>query len=359
MNWNFLANKYNQLTAKILVVTIVVVALLRVGFVEAAAPTLMLDTLDRIKISESATHSLSMTLPGAGITPANTGTLLITYTGFGSDFAGTPVVTCGTGTATAGFATNVLTLTSGATACSGTLTVTPFTGTNPGSAGSYTISVATGVGGAGIGGQFAIAIVDDDQVVVSATVESSITFNVGTQAAPGSTCTGSFAGNGGSLDLGTLTTGAITSSDVSSVNHICSRVSTNASNGVNVTVESLNASLQSVSVPADYIPSATAAMAAGTANYGLCASATRRGMDTTDPVGAMPAAVSPFIASCVEDTAAGSVGALTISPQIVWATSGPVANAYYNLVIKAAISGTIPAHNDYADTLTFVATGTF
>jgi hypothetical protein len=100
-------------------------------------------------------------------------------------------------------------------------------------------------------------------------------------------------------------------------------------------------------------------MTVGTANYGLCASATRKGLDATTPVGVTPAAVSPFIASCVENTAAGSVGALTTSAQLVWATTGPVSNGFYNMILKAAVSATTPAHNDYADTLTFIATGTF
>ena len=356
MNWF----TRNRSVIKIILAAFVVTSLMRIDMASAATPTLMLDTLDRLKVGVNATHSLSMTLPGSGITPANTGTLVITYTGFGTDFAGSPVVTCGNGGAAASFGTNVLTITSGATPCSGTLTVTPFTGTNPTpTAGSYPISVATGVGGAGISGQFAITIVNDDQVTISASVDSTITFNVGSQTAGGANCSGAFSDDGGSLALGTLAAGAITSSDVSGVKHICSRLSTNAASGATVTVKSLNGSLKSASNGSHTIPSATAAMAVGTANYGLCASDTRKGKDTTVPVGATPAAASPFIASCAENTAAGSVGALTTSPQAVWAASGPVSNAYYNMIIKAEISGTTPAHNDYADTLTFVATGTF
>lgn len=325
----------------------------------ASQPTLMKDTLDRVKISVSASHSLSMTLPGSGITPGTSGTLVVTYTNFGSDFAGSPTVTCGAGTATAGFATNVLTLTSGVTPCSGTLTVSPFTGTNPSTAGSKTITVATGSGTGNISGSFAIAIVTDDQVSVTASIDPSITFNVGAQVAPSSGCTGTFAGNGGTVALGTLTTLVITSSDVSSINHICTRVSTNATSGAIVTVKSANASLKSTSTPGDAIPSATAAMAAGTSNYGLCASATVKGKDVTVPVGADPTGQAPFIASCAADTAAGSVGALTTAAQTVWSVTGAVQNGFYLLVLKAAISGTQPAHSDYGDTLTFVATGTF
>jgi hypothetical protein len=100
-------------------------------------------------------------------------------------------------------------------------------------------------------------------------------------------------------------------------------------------------------------------MAIGTANYGLCASDTVTGLSSTTPAGIAPVRLAPFMASCAANTAAGSVGALTTGTQNVWSTTGPTSNGFYNMVIKAAISGTIPAHNDYSDTLTFIATGTF
>lgn len=320
----------------------------------AAAPTLLKDTLSTLKTSTSATHSLSMTLPAGGITTGNT--LTVTYTGFSADFAGSPTVTCGAGTATAGFATNVLTLTGGGTACTGTLTVTPYTGTNPGSAGSKTITLA---GSAGITGTFAIAIVTDDQVSITASIDPSITFNVGAEAS-GTPCATTFAGNGGTVALGTLTTGAVASSDASSVNHICSRVTTNAGSGATVTVKSLNAALKSTGTPADTIASGTATLVGGTSGYGLCAGSAGgdSGKDTTTPTGASPARSAPFNgASC---TASGhDVGALTTGAQNVWTLAAASQNAFFRMYVKAAISGTVPAHSDYADTLTFVATGTF
>jgi len=50
---------------------------------------------------------------------------------------------------------------------------------------------------------------------------------------------------------------------------------------------------------------------------------------------------------------------LTTNAQNVWSISAASQNAFARLYVKAAISGTVPAHTDYADTLTFVATGTF
>ncbi len=330
------------------------VSLFRVSLAFAASPTEVSDVLDRLKVGVSAVHSLGMTLPAGGITTGNT--LTVTYTDFSADFAGAPTVTCGVGSAAAALAGRTLTLTGGATACTGALTVTPFTGTNPAAAGS---SIVVMGGTAGIAGRFAVAIVAEDHVSIAGSIDPTITFNVGAQAPFGANCDGSYSGNGGTLALGSLTTTAVASSDVGVVNHICSRVSTNASGGVGVSVRSLYGALRSGIHPADLIPSSTGVMAAGTANYGLCASATRRGMDATDPVGAMPTALAPFAADCPENTAAGSVGILRTTAQNVWSTSGPVANGYHNMIIKAAISDATPANNDYADTLTFIATGTF
>jgi hypothetical protein len=347
--------KVKRLLGKALTVATLVAAAMQFNAAPAFAgtPTLLKDTLDTVKVSVSATHSLSMTLPTGGITTGNT--LTVTYTSFGTDFAGAPTVSCGAGTATAGFATNVLTLTGGGTACTTTLTVTPFTGTNPGSAGSYPITLA---GTAGITGSFAIAIVTNDAVSITASVDPTITFNVGAQASA-TACDGTFSGNGGTVALGTLTTSAVTSSDASSVPHVCTRVTTNAANGAIVTVKSLNAALKSTSVPGDTIPSATATpLATSTRGYGLCGgSSSDSGKDTTTPTGSTPVAASPFNGTCTSTD--HNIGALTTSPQTVWSIAGASQNAYFRLYVKAGVSGTVPAHNDYTDSLTFVATGTF
>lgn len=347
-------NKIFNLVAKFTAIATILASIMTVSPASAAAATNMKDTMSRLKASVTGvTHVVTMTLP-AGTT---NGDLTLTYPAGFANFAftsGTCSPSGGTVTNN-GTATNVVNVTLTGCAAADTLTIN-FTGDNSASTGSQTVSVA---GTSTVTGQYAVTIVSDDQVSVTATVDPSITFNVGAQAPLAVTCDGTFSGNGGTVALGILTTGAVTSSDVSGVDHICTRVSTNASGGVTVTVKSANASLKSTSVATDLIPSATAAMAAGTANYGLCASDTVTGLDTTTPSGNAPTRQAPFNGSCAADTAAGSVGALTTSAQNVWTTAGVVANGFYNLVLKAAISGTTAAHNDYTDTLTFVATATF
>ncbi len=317
----------------------------------AATATAMKDVMDRNKVGVVAVgHSVTMTLP----TGTFNGTLVLTYTNF-TAFAGTPTGTCASGTLGSGTASsNAATITlTGCTA--GALTLTSFTGTNPASPGSNLVTLS---GSAGLTGSFAVTTVTDDQIAVTASIDPSITFNVGAQAAA-TACDGTFAGNGGSVALGTLTTGAVASSDASSVQHICTRVTTNAGSGMAVSVKSLNAALQSVAVSGDKINSATATLVAGTSGYGLCAGSAGgdSGRDATTPAGAVPTDIAPFSSTCTSTV--HNVGALTTSAQNVWNTSSAVANGFYRLYVKAAISGTVPAHTDYADTLTFVATGTF
>jgi hypothetical protein len=392
-------NAFIQFIAKVTAAATIVSMFATVVPVRAATLTTMKDTMTRVKISSDADHTIEFVSP-TGV-ESSTDTIIVEFDVPGTTFDLTGIVfgdidleegssgTCSTATftdrtlaaaAAAGTwgvavntTTDTITLTAPTDAPTGGITAgrcvrikvgtnadTPSAGTNqinnPSTAGSYTIGFS---GTFGDTGTIAVGIVDDDQVTVTASVDPSLTFNVGAQAPAAATCTTAFSGNGGTVALGTLSTASVTSSDVGGVNHICTRASTNATNGLTVTVKSLNGNLKSTSVPADTIPSASGAMAAGTANYGLCASDTVTGLTVTTPAGAAPARQAPFNGSCAADTAAGTVGALTTSAQTVWSTADAVANGFYTLVIKAAISGTIPAHNDYTDTLTFVATGTF
>lgn len=147
------------------------------------------------------------------------------------------------------------------------------------------------------------------------------------------------------VPLGTLSTSSVTTA---ASYRICVRVTANASGGVVVEGRSLNAALKSTSVPADTIPSATSTLTAGTRGYGFCSSQAVNGFT----------AHSPFNGSC--DTSSGhAVGGITTTDQTLWSASAPVNNAYGELLTKASISATVPAHNDYVDTLTLTVTGTY
>jgi hypothetical protein len=318
---------------------------------QAAGTTAASDTLDRLMQGVTAAHTLVLVLGAGGITG---GPMTVTYTGFGT-ITGTPTATCTAGTATVAVATNVLTVTSGGTDCTGTLTVTGFSAPNPATAGSYPVQAVGGT----VTGSFAIAIVTNDQVAVTASVAPTITFNVGAQLT--TACDASFAGNGGTVNLGALTVGAVNSSDVTAgVAHICTRVSTNATSGVIVTVRSASAlGLVSASVPGDQINALGGPIVAGTEKYGLCADATIHGDTLTAPAGFAPVAVAPFVTPTCTAASVTNVGPLTATPTPIWITTGPVTNGFYQLNVAAAVSGSTRSHNDYVDTLTFVATGTF
>jgi hypothetical protein len=354
LNMNY---KTKNFFAKILTVAVIAVSVFQFGSLPALAATFtatgISDVMSRDQVNiTGVTHSVSMTLPSGG---PFSGTLILTNANF-TGFAGTATGSCAGGTVTGtSSSANVETVTLGGSGCSaGALTITNFTGTNPSGAGSNTVTLT---GTANIVGSFAVTTVTLDQVTVSATVNPTITFNVGTQAS-GTACSGSYSGNGGTVGLGTLTTGAVATSENGSINNICSRLTTNAGTGAVVTVQSLNSGLKSGS---DTIASATATLVAGTSGYGVCDSSiggsSETGKDSTTPISASPTAVGTFASSCT--ASAHSVGALTSSPQTIWNVSAASSNAYYKILVKAAISGTVPAHSDYADTLTFIATGTF
>jgi hypothetical protein len=154
--------------------------------------------------------------------------------------------------------------------------------------------------------------------------------------------------------LGTLTTAAAVGSNESGIYSIWPNISTNASGGAAVTVVSANGALKSTAVPGDTIPSATAAMANGTANYGICIKS------VTQTSGATLTKGSPFPSATCTTTATGNtVGAVTTSPQSLLTAASPINLGIAEVMVDAENSAATPAHSDYGDTLTFIATGTF
>jgi len=336
---------FNRIAAGVTAVATVGTMFLTVAPAQAVGLTSTKDTLSREKVSvASVAHTLVTTLP-----TVSTGTVIqLDYEtpGFSSLSQNGATGSCASGTCTLTVsATGVLiTCTSGP--CSGLFTQSgTWTGTNPGSAGSKSITYAQ-TSGDPVSGTFAIPIVDDDQVTVTATVSPSITFDIDTAT----TDTESAAPY--TVPLGALTTAAVSGSD-GSINSIWLDLDTNASGGAVITVLSANSSLKSTAVPGDTIPSASAQMSAGTANYGLCVSTltTSTGSATS---------VSPFTDVQCDTTPAGNiVGGLTGSTQNLITTTAAVTAMRARILVDAAITALTAAHNDYTDTLTFIATGTF
>jgi hypothetical protein len=125
-------------------------------------------------------------------------------------------------------------------------------------------------------------------------------------------------------------------------------------------VKSLYGELRSVSVTEDAIPSADALpLDPDTEGYGMCVGSglSDTGLDVTTPAGSSPVPASPFSGSC--SSSAHYIGGLTGGTQTLWTLTGPSQNAFARVYLKAGISSITPAHDDYTDTLTFIATATY
>ena len=206
-----------------------------------------------------------------------------------------------------------------------------------------TITIGGGFGDTGV---ITVDIIDDDQVTVTATVNQTMTFDLDT-ATTGTTETNTPY----TVPLGTLSSSSVTVSG-GSINMIIAEGDTNASGGMNVTVRNANGAngLTSTSTPADRIESATATMVAGTENYGLCvASAALSGFSRA----------TAYNTTCALSSSSNAVVGLTSTASDILTSSTPVSSAHAEIVVNAAIAGATPAHDDYTDTLTFIATSSY
>ncbi|MDR3519478.1 MAG: hypothetical protein P4L63_01135 [Candidatus Pacebacteria bacterium] len=185
----------------------------------------------------------------------------------------------------------------------------------------------------------------------SATVSQVITFKLSTYDTS-STSAETYAPY--SVGLGILSTAQASNSDESSINSIWFDLTTNASSGAVVSVSSANGALKSISKPSDTIPSATATMTPGVANYGIC--------DKDNLVNGSGTfnMVSPFNGATCTTGHVNTVGVVTTSPQIIYNTgNAALYSGRAEIMVNAENSTATPAHNDYSDTLNFIATSTF
>ena len=350
----------------------------------AASITTATDTMSSLRASTASDHTIMFVTP-TGLASSQSMTLVFSagFTGIGSmvgaDFdlaensgsvctAGSwteeSVVTSGATTSQFNIAgsSQTVTITSGgasATIPAGRciriragLNATNTTGSGPGThqitngavGSSDTITIGGTFGDSGI---ISVDIIDDDQVTVSATVNQTLTFDLDTAA----TDTESSAPY--TVPLGVLSGGSVTRSGTASVNMIIAEGLTNASGGMNVTVRNANGNLglRSTSTPADYIPSTTGTMAAGTPNYGLCVA--------TAALTGFTRATGYTSDTCALASGTNQIRSLSTTATDILTSSAPVSNGHAEIVVNAAISGSTPAHTDYTDTLTFVASASF
>lgn len=245
-------------------------------------------------------------------------------------------------TLTAGYCVQVemgLAATTGGTGSASTITNGP-------SDDDDTITIGGVFGDSGV---LTIEIIDNDQVTMSASVAETITFDLDTATSDTESATPY------TVNLGSLLYTQVNRSDHSLINSIFMDAATNATGGMTVTVQNANGAdgLKSTSVPADKIVNAATNMLAGTANYGLCV--------VSGPTGGLArAGTYNSGGTCTTASATNEVEALTATPlPLIASTAASTAAGRAEVLVNATVASSTPAHADYADTLTFIATASF
>ncbi|MBI4948013.1 hypothetical protein HY844_00420 [Candidatus Berkelbacteria bacterium] len=206
--------------------------------------------------------------------------------------------------------------------------------TNPTTAGDYTVTIG---GTFGDTGTISTNIVNEDQVTVTASVDSSLACTVDNT----STAFGTFVVN-------TIDTASST---------ITWTVSTNATSGYALTVRDqgngTNPGLYSAAAgyligSADNSFNNAGDLGALSIGYGL------QGTKTDGDAGSAATTVA-----ATYNVTGNNVGGFERTATTLASATGPVANATVTSTLKAKISGLVPAGSDYTDTLTYVCTAIF
>ncbi len=205
--------------------------------------------------------------------------------------------------------------------------------------------------------QIAYAVIDDDAVAITATVNSSITFDLDTAGSNDSTCDTDETAAPYIIALGSITTtDTRVSGATDTINLICVDLDTNASGGAVITIANANGTngLASTSVPADDIDSVTGSVADNTENYGVCIVTSTATTGTLDDEGLYDGD------TCAANSETNNVKTLSATAGNIFDTNGaPIAGGRGTISVQASITGVQPAHSDYTDALTFIGTGTF
>ena len=403
--------KYRYLSLLKFIDFVTLVAVLGLSFypllVEASAFTTSKDTATRLQISTTADHTIVFTLPTgvdfdrAGNTDGFQIDFPASFTLGGTWVAGDFTFNDGTGRTISAVAqgagtidctptggandicvaidttNNIFTIEAGASmtasATAATITFTidgtssDGTLTNPGSVAATNIDYKMCEETASCSSSFtnshsssvAYGIIDDDTVAVTATVNSSLTFDLDTAGSNDSTCDTDETAAAYSIALGTVTNSDTrVSGATDTINLICVALDTNAGGGAIVTVANANGAsgLVSTSTPADDIDSTDGSVADNTENYGLCIVTSTASTGTLDDseLGGYDGD------TCAANSETNNVQALSTTPETIFDTNGaPIAAGRGTIAVNTSITIAQPAHADYTDALTFVATGTF
>ena len=395
---------FKKVASTITMVALVLITSFGPQLVEALAITASKDTATRLQISTNADHVFSFTMPTAIDFDVAT-----QHDGFHFDF---PASFVSSGTwANADFAftdSNGSHTIEGTTQGAGTITCTSttaqnvcvafdttnniftvkpsttYTASSAASAVTFTI-LGTGAGGTLLNpaavastnidiqmcdevaacftafttshsSQIAFAVIDDDTVGVTASVNSSITFDLDTAGSDDGACNTDSSVAPYVIALGSITTAdSRISGDTDVINLICVDLDTNAGGGAIITVQNANGAsgLVSTSTPADDIDTTdNTAVTAGTENYGLCVVTFTGGLDDEGGYNGD---------TCAANSATNVVQSMSaVTPETIFDTDGsPIAGGRGSIAVNASVAVSQASHNDYTDAITFLATATF
>ena len=345
-----------------LILSLLLIVFWSVTRTQAASLSAISDVLSRLKVSEDANHTISFTTP-TGVAAGQTITIAFPsdFDTTGVDFSDIDVTDDGTdldlaaipagatwGAAFGGTGNRTLTITSGTGTIAATSAIVVEIGThaafavagdqainNATVAGNYTITIA---GTFGDTGQYAIYIVDNDQIIINGEVDPTISLaisdnqvgfghftNTNVRYATADE-TGAFVEPGNSLPT-QLT------------------ASTNATSGLTISIrdegDGANAGLWSTAASELIAADASSNVLANSKKYGVYGKN----------------ASSLTIAAGFNDDGVGDL-AISRSAQTFASTAGIVSNGQVDLSAKSAIDGSTKA-GSYTDTLTVICTGNY
>lgn len=301
--------------------------------------------LDRMKAGQTTSFRLVFRTVGAGATSVainlngadsttwtgSSGTVNTTQTAVGASGCDATATSL-PGTLSASGSGSTITIT-GVTALSATTTycvdLTSSTALTNANAGEYHPTVTAGSDSTTV----ALRTVSDDQVLVSATIPPSFNFALDSNS--------------------TSFTNSLDSSNVRQTTGRTITVTTNASNGWIAWAKDANTGLTSATASktiAATTPGTGATLSAGTEGYVISAEVT-----TNASGGGNPSIPTAYQGNSGDNNGSG----LDTTYRMI-ASSGGTANGDVITVRgKAAVSGSTPAGNDYADTWTIIGAGTF
>ena len=217
---------------------------------------------------------------------------------------------------------------------------------NPGTAGAYAITLTDGATPAGLTGSAQVYIVDNDQVSISASINQTLNFDVRVDKT--TSCQTTESGTDYTVALGNVDSLSVKKS----TEHICMKLSTNASGGAVVQVKGTNGGMVSVT-PAKTITSAAASLTAGTEGFGMCIGS------GTPTSGTINLATGFTSVPCSGATVAAVPASWT---NLADTGTAPISGNAFTLLdaqVQLAVASTTPASTNYGETWSFRCTATF